>query len=208
MADRYIVPVNDIENPYCTTLLIKRSKFVAQCAHINNINEAKVFIDLIRKKNADASHNCWAFLAGPPADSAHIGSSDDGEPAGTAGRPMLDILMHCGIGEICVIVSRWFGGIKLGVGGLVRAYQSCVKENLESLPVTEKCERIKYSIIIDYSFVTSFRNGLLKFEGNLIDENYSENAKFIINIPVEYQLSFCEFVANISNGTGICSIIE
>ena len=88
---------------------------------------ARAFVEQIRTKHADATHNCWAFVTGAPGHSGQVGFSDDGEPHGTAGRPMLQVLLHCGVGEITMVVTRWFGGVKLGTGGLVRAYQDSVR---------------------------------------------------------------------------------
>ena len=111
---RYPIPAAGPDRPHRTELLIRRSRFLAQCAHTPGPEAARAFVESIRRANADATHNCWAYAAGAPGQTARIGSSDDGEPHGTAGRPMLQVLLHCGIGEICVVVTRWFGGVKLG----------------------------------------------------------------------------------------------
>src|SRR5690625_3641612 len=120
---------------------IQRSRFITTVAHAPTIEEARAFIDSIREEFPDATHNCWAFAAGPPGDTAAIGMSDDGEPHGTAGRPMLTALLHGGVGEIAAVVTRYFGGTKLGTGGLVRAYTSSVQQALESLPTRERVDR-------------------------------------------------------------------
>lgn len=117
---RFSIPAVGPDNPHRTEAVIRRSRFLAQGCHCVSRADAIKFVDAIRAVNPDATHNCWAYQAGAPGDTAAIGSSDDGEPRGTAGRPMLNALLHSGIGQICVVVSRWFGGVKLGVGGLAR----------------------------------------------------------------------------------------
>ena len=111
---------------------IKRSRFICSIAHTETPEEAKAFIERVKTEFADARHNCWAYCAGAPGSTAQVGASDDGEPHGTAGRPMLTVLLHCGTGELTAVVTRYFGGILLGTGGLVRAYQGTLKLALET----------------------------------------------------------------------------
>ncbi|MGH7443771.1 MAG: IMPACT family protein, partial [Longimicrobiales bacterium] len=113
---------------------IERSRFIATIAHTPTADAARALIDAVRAEFPDATHNCWAFVAGPPGTTTHIGLSDAGEPHGTAGRPMLDVLLHSGVGEVGAVVTRYFGGVKLGKGGLVRAYGGAVQHTLASLP--------------------------------------------------------------------------
>ncbi|NLG62975.1 MAG: hypothetical protein GX539_12100, partial [Candidatus Cloacimonetes bacterium] len=101
--------------------MVQRSRFIATLAHAPDVESARAFIEEVRAEFPDATHNCWAFVAGPPGSTSHVGFSDAGEPHGTAGRPMLDVLLHSGIGEVAAVVTRYFGGVKLGKGGLVRA---------------------------------------------------------------------------------------
>ena len=93
---------------------IQRSRFITTLGPAHEVAEARDFIDKIRTEFADATHNCWAFLVGPPGSSGHVGMSDDGEPHGTAGRPMLQVLNHAPVGDIVAVVTRYFGGAKLG----------------------------------------------------------------------------------------------
>lgn len=123
MADRYNVPNLAAGEIHRAEETIHRSRFIVTMARVSSPEEAKAFIDSIRAEHDQATHNCWAYVAGEPGSTAQIGASDDGEPKGTAGRPMLTVLLHCGVGEIAAVVTRYFGGILLGTGGLVRAYQ-------------------------------------------------------------------------------------
>lgn len=97
--------------------VIRRSRFIVSMARVQGPDQAKAFIERIRVEHPDATHNCWAFQAGPAGSTAFAGCSDDGEPKGTAGRPMLTVLLHCGVGEIAAVVTRYFGGTLLGTGG-------------------------------------------------------------------------------------------
>src|SRR5690606_7146777 len=107
----------------------------------------------LRAEYPDATHNCWAFVAGPPGDTASIGMSDAGEPHGTAGRPMLDVLLHSDVGEVVAVVTRYFGGTKLGTGGLVRAYGGAVQHALAELPTTLHVERTRLAFTTGYAEV-------------------------------------------------------
>ena len=118
MDDRYPIPRPVWPDCHETTLLVKRSRFLTHAARAGSPAEAKAFIEAVSLKHADATHNCWAYVAGPPGSTARIGCSDDGEPHGTAGRPMLQVLLHSGIGDVACVATRWFGGIKLGTGAV------------------------------------------------------------------------------------------
>ncbi|MBQ4839908.1 MULTISPECIES: YigZ family protein [Pseudoalteromonas] len=117
---------------------IKKSTFLVHVAHTPTVEAAKAFIRSINEAYPDARHNCWAHVAGAPGGSHVLGFSDDGEPNGTAGKPMLNVLMGSGIGEITAVTTRYFGGIKLGTGGLVRAYGGTLNNALSVLPTALK----------------------------------------------------------------------
>lgn len=178
---------------------------MAQCAHTASHEEARAFVESIRKSYPDATHNCWAYVAGLPGQTDRIGSSDDGEPSGTAGRPMLQILLHCGVGEICVVVSRWFGGVKLGTGGLVRAYQDSVRENLLTLPCREHIRQARLSIEIDYPCIDGFRHILPSHEAFVERESFDATAKFVVCLPEEQCQPFVLALAGISKGAARCT---
>lgn len=131
--------------------VIKRSRFIVHVAHTPDVESARAFISEIKAKYSDAGHNCWAYVAGAPDDSQILGFSDDGEPNGTAGKPMLNVLIGSGIGEITAVVTRYFGGIKLGTGGLVRAYGGTLNRGLEELQTGEMIPEVIVSGISEYS---------------------------------------------------------
>ena len=101
---------------------IRRSRFITTVSRAEDRAAAGRFVDTIRAEFPDATHHCWAFVAGSPGSTTHVGMSDDGEPHGTAGRPMLNVLLHSDVGEIVAVCTRYYGGTKLGTGGLIRAY--------------------------------------------------------------------------------------
>ena len=118
---RYLIPAQTFRN----TEEIKHSRFITTVGHAPTVEAARSFVTQISQEFSDASHNCWAYVVGPGTTS-QIGMSDAGEPHGTAGRPMLMVLSHSGVGDICAVVTRYFGGKLLGKGGLVKAYSGGV----------------------------------------------------------------------------------
>ena len=123
MTEDYLVPDLPSGGFFREEETVKRSRFIVTVGRAASPEAAHAFIERIREEHSQATHNCWAFNAGEPGSTAQVGASDDGEPKGTAGRPMLTAVLHSGIGEVVVVVTRYFGGILLGTGGLVRAYQ-------------------------------------------------------------------------------------
>ena len=198
MSRRYLIPATNhrVEDS------IKRSRFIATAAHAPDADSAKAFIAGIKEEFSDATHNCWAYGAGPPCDTAQVGMSDDGEPHGTAGKPMLSTLMHSDVGEIAVVVTRYYGGTKLGTGGLVRAYSSMVNLVLESLPTKEKVETVALTVTIPYQSVTLFKRMLPGFEAEIENEEFSADAAFSLVMPVEHVPSFTKQLAKLTDGRG------
>ncbi|KID55471.1 elongation factor [Pseudoalteromonas luteoviolacea CPMOR-1] len=130
---------------------IKKSTFLVHVAHTPTVDDAKAFIRSINDAYPDARHNCWAHVAGAPGGSHVLGFSDDGEPNGTAGKPMLNVLMGSGIGEITAVTTRYFGGIKLGTGGLVRAYGGSLNNALNVLSTAVKVPSVLLTGESDYA---------------------------------------------------------
>jgi uncharacterized YigZ family protein len=179
---RYLIPAG----PHRVEQEIHRSRFITTVGHTPTAEAARAFIAEIRAEFADATHNCWAYLVGPPGTTGTVGMSDDGEPHGTAGRPMLTVLLHGAVGDLTAVVTRYYGGTKLGTGGLVRAYTGCVQQALESLPVREQVRRARLQIEIDYAAVTPFQRLLPEYEGEVVAENYGAVASYLVDVPVEH----------------------
>ena len=144
-----VYPVPAVIEPHLHELEIKRSQFITFVGRAGNRDEAETFIRSVRDIHPQARHVCWAYIAGAP-NTTVMSMSDDGEPSGTAGRPMLKVLEHSGLGEIVVAVVRYFGGIKLGTGGLQRAYSDAVSLALEDLPTEERVPQTRLILSYDY----------------------------------------------------------
>ncbi len=179
---------------------IKRSRFIASIDHAATPEDAKSFISAIKAKYPDATHNCWAYVAGPPGDSFRVGMSDDGEPHGTAGKPILTVLLHSGIGEIVAVVSRYFGGTKLGTGGLVRAYAGTVKTALAELPTAEKRDGVILTVIFDYPKIELIKQMMASFNSQIIDEKYGTDVSFKFEIPRSKKTGFIRAIRNVTGG--------
>lgn len=199
-VERYQVPAAGMAEPFATRFEIRRSVFLAQTARCASAVEARDFVSSIRNSFPDATHHCWAFAAGSPGDTARIGFSDDGEPHGTAGKPILNVLLHCGAGQIAAVVSRWFGGIKLGTGGLARAYQSATLENVEKMPRVMLAPRVRFRASCEYALLDGLRRLLSDMEGVIEGEEYGANVNFLFNLPADRATEARERMREISSG--------
>lgn len=179
---------------------ILRSRFITTAAAAATPDEARAFIAEIRAELADASHNCYAFVAGPPGSSGQIGMSDDGEPSGTAGRPMLAVLLGSGVGDIAVVVTRYWGGIKLGTGGLVRAYGGGVKAALAALPVREKIIYADLLATGPYHWVTPVTRALAGYEAQIADQTFAADVTWQLRVPEERAAELAAALVSLSHG--------
>ena len=187
---------------------IKRSRFIASVGHTPGVEEAKAFIEQIKAEFEDARHNCWAYCAGAAGSTDRIGASDDGEPHGTAGRPMLTAVTHSGIGEVTVVVTRYFGGILLGTGGLVKAYQSSVKMALEAVPtrIRTKTKRIKISV--EHRFVNQVLRKIETANGRILEKNFDMDADFDVEIPEDLAETFAKELEELTRGALLIEFVE
>lgn len=178
MSSRYSIPAGRVR----VEDHIKNSRFIATLGHAPTAARARLFIDTVRDEFSDASHNCWAFVAGPPESLADNGAGDDGEPGGTAGRPMLGILLGSEVGEVVAVVTRYFGGVKLGRGGLVRAYSGAVRHALRELTLAEHVTRVGLQIRLPYAMVSIVERLFEKFDLLIEDKVFTEDATFIVAV--------------------------
>jgi uncharacterized YigZ family protein len=181
---------------------IQRSRFVTSLAHAPDAEAAHAFVQRIRDEFPDATHHCWAFVAGPPGSTTHIGMSDDGEPHGTAGRPMLTTLLHGGVGEVVAVCARWFGGTKLGTGGLGRAYAGGVKLALEALPTEERVERVSVGVTVGYGEVDALQRLIEELEVLVEREEYGAEVRYHCAVPVPSLDEFERRLAEATRGGG------
>jgi uncharacterized YigZ family protein len=162
---------------------ITHSRFITTVARVDSIDAATAFVDDLRREFADATHNCWAYVVGPPGDTGRVGMSDDGEPHGTAGRPMLTMLLHSGVGDVAAVVTRYYGGTKLGTGGLVRAYSSGVQKALATMPRGEHVEWTTIQIVVSYAAVSAMQQIFPTFEVEVIAEAYEADVRYEVRLP-------------------------
>ncbi len=178
---------------------VKHSRFIATVETTDTPEAAFSFISRIKQEFPDATHNCWAYLIGAPGNTDRIGLSDDGEPHGVAGKPMLTTIQHSGIGDVSVVVTRYFGGTKLGKGGMVKAYTLSVKTALEQLKITEKIDWVELSATIDYQFLDPLERLLPDFEAELLEKQFTEKICLNLKLPAEKLSDFC------TRSTDLCS---
>lgn len=188
--------------------VIERSRFVTTLGHSATPEAARAFVDRVRSEFPDATHNCWAYVAGPAGSTAHGGMSDAGEPHGTAGRPMLDVLVHSGVGEIVAVVTRYYGGVKLGKGGLVRAYGGAVQHGLQALPTLLRIERTQVLITVGYGDVESVRRTLAEVSAELVGEEYGEAVQYDAAVPVTEQDTLLRLLRDRTAGRAAVDIQE
>ena len=162
-------------------LVEKKSRFIATTALAESEEEALEFIESMRKKYWNATHNCWAYIIGP--DNGVMRCSDDGEPQGTAGRPMLDVLSGEKLYNIGVVVTRYFGGTLLGTGGLVRAYSKAVQEGLDGSRLIEKKLGRRVRIGCDYNMIGKVQYQIAQAGILTLDTQYTENVETLILGP-------------------------
>jgi len=163
-------------------LEIKNSLFITTVSRTKGREAAKTFLDAIRQRYPDANHHCWAFVAGAPNNVHLWDQSDDGEPKGTAGKPMLNVLQHSNFGETTVVVTRYFGGIKLGAGGLVRAYSQAVQEALSQTEHENIYPRSPVQLVISYPLLGKVEYWLEQSDIEINNKTFSDN--IVIDLAV------------------------
>ena len=167
---------------------IKKSRFITYLRHTEGMEQSKAFLAEMKALHSSARHWCWATVAGTPNDSQQYGFSDDGEPSGTAGKPMLNYLLGSGLGEITAVVVRYYGGIQLGTGGLVKAYGNGVQQALLSLETVRKVLRENYRLQCEYEQFNTLSHLLQEWDIEILDQQFCEKIelRWAIN-PVQVE---------------------
>ncbi len=178
MSSRYPIPAKTVR----TEIIVKRSRFITTAGHADTVEAARGFIQQVRDEMPDATHHVYAFRIGY-GSSVNEGFSDDGEPAGTSGKPVMSALRGAQLGDTVIVVTRYFGGTKLGTGGLVRAYSSAAKEALAILPVTENVSPVSLKVQLPYSHYEPFKRLLHEYEAQILDEHFSDIVRLKIRVP-------------------------
>lgn len=179
---------------------IKKSRFITLLAHTDGVDAAKAFVDAVRTEHPDARHHCVAWVAGPPDDSQQLGFSDDGEPAGTAGKPILAQLMGSGVGEITAVVVRYYGGVLLGTGGLVKAYGGGVSQALARLTTQRKTPLTEYTLQCEYGQLSGIEALLGQFSGKIVASEYQAAVRLRVALPRAERAEFSRKLADFSRG--------
>ena len=172
---------------------IKKSRFIARAGPAASREQALALLEGMRKDFPDARHHCWAYLLGNPATATSAAMNDDGEPGGTAGKPILNVLQHKGVGDVMVVVARYFGGIKLGAGGLVRAYSSAAQQAMEMLPVQQHRAMVAKTLYCDFATEQVVRHWLGQHDGVVETVSYTDRVCMAIEIPEELAGEFEQF---------------
>ena len=178
--------------------VISKSRFIAYIKPVSTENEAKAFIDEIKTKHKDATHNCSAYTVGPEMNIQQ--ANDDGEPSGTAGIPMLEILKKQEIHNVCVVVTRYFGGIKLGAGGLIRAYSGAVRDVIYDIGRVELREAIPVTVTLDYDQTGKFEYELASTTFLLREQFYTDKVSYQIDVVKNEYDAFIDFLNRITSG--------
>ncbi|HEU4364950.1 MAG TPA: YigZ family protein [Candidatus Krumholzibacteria bacterium] len=195
-ATRYPVPAA----PVRVEDRVHNSRFLATLAPAATTNAAHALIDAVRAEFPDATHHCFAFVAGPPGSTAAIGSGDDGEPAGTAGRPMLSVLLNSGMGDVAAVVTRWFGGVKLGKGGLVRAYSGAVQHALRVCATSLRVELVDARVAFAYAHSDAVRRALAREDAVIVGESFGDEVVLAVRLPADRLDEIARVLADATSG--------
>lgn len=183
-------------------LYAKNSRFIGRAGSATNVDEAKAFIAKVRGQYPDASHHCYAFAAGYGATVTH-GMSDDGEPSGTAGKPMLAVVQGADIGDVVVVATRYFGGTKLGTGGLVKAYTETAQAALAAVPVEMKVETERLSVDLSYDSYAPCRKRIEEMGALVESEAFATSVVLQVRAEVEIIDSLCSALADMTAGRAL-----
>ena len=201
---RYIVP----GARHRVEQTLDRSRFICTLQRARSPLDAQAFLREMNAEFPDATHNCWAYVIGAPGSTDRIGMSDAGEPHGTAGRPMLTVLQHSGVGDIVAVVTRYYGGTNLGTGGLVKAYGGSVQLALATMPRAERIDYTTIRVVVGYEHISSVQQLLDRFESTSESEEYGERATFRLRVPAVHVSAMRTALLNATNGRAELEVTE
>ena len=179
---------------------VKHSRFLAAVRRVDTADAALAFVDEQRRLYPDARHHCWAFVVGDDPSARAERQSEDGEPGGTAGIPMLQVLHHRDLVNVAVVVTRWFGGIKLGAGGLVRAYSGAVATALDEAPLVERRQQEKFTLAIDHGEAGRVEAELRGRGVAVLDVAYAD--RVVLTVAGRERSELEGWVASLTSGVG------
>src|SRR5690625_378306 len=182
-------------------LIIQKSRFIGYVRRVETEEAAHEFINEIKKKHYDATHNCSAYMIGENDQIQK--ANDDGEPSGTAGIPMLEVLKRMNLKDTAVVVTRYFGGIKLGAGGLIRAYGNTTSQAIKATGIVKRQLMQGISITIDYPLLGKLENEIRQSEHILDSINYVEKVEFIVYVKKGEEEEFQKWITDLTNGQAV-----
>lgn len=188
-------------------IIIQKSRFIANVKRVESEEEAQEFIQSIKKEHRDATHNCSAYIIG---ETDYIQkANDDGEPSGTAGVPMLEVLKKKGLKDTAVVVTRYFGGIKLGAGGLIRAYGSATTQGIQTTGIVRRDLMQGISVTVEYTLLGKLENEIRQQSKYILEDiHYLENVAFIIYVKTEETDAFQEWITEMTNAQAEMKLLD
>ncbi|RPJ26610.1 MAG: YigZ family protein [Chloroflexi bacterium] len=203
MSKYYSVPLNEIRHEQ----VVVNSRFIATLAPAFSIDEARAFIARIKKEFADASHNVPAYIIGG-GNTVTEYFSDDGEPSGTAGKPALAVLRGSGLGDVAVVVTRYFGGTLLGTGGLVKAYTESTQRVVQAVGRGRRVPVHVALVAIPYNLLERLRLVMTRLGGEVLDEDFAADITMTLQFPVDSFEAFQNDLREMSAGRLKAEVIE
>lgn len=191
-----------IQGECVSETVIEKSHFIAAAVHIESAEQAVRFVEKKRKKYYDATHNCYAFVAGDKAK-----FSDDGEPQGTAGMPIYECIKQNGLDFACVVVTRYFGGIKLGAGGLVRAYGGACAEVLKKATRLTMTDCTLAEVAVEYTFLKTLRKALSAYATEE-SSSYGDKVTLLLKFPTVSSTTIADIISQNTLGRGVLTVKE
>ncbi|KIH71778.1 ABC transporter [Salinicoccus roseus] len=189
-----------------TETTINKSRFIAYIQRTDSEEAAKSFINSIKSRHKDANHNCSAYILTPSALIQK--ADDDGEPSGTAGVPILEVLKREGLYNVTVVVTRYFGGIKLGAGGLIRAYSGAASDAVNAAGKVVEINMIPYRITMDYTYTNRFEHELEASGTAISDTIYTDKVTYLVHVEEDAQGAFLDRVQEITKDTATLEEME
>lgn len=187
-------------------IVLSKSRFIAYVNRAESEEEAIEFINSVKKKHPNATHNCSCYMVGEHDQVQK--ANDDGEPSGTAGVPMLEVLKKQGLKDTVVVVTRYFGGIKLGGGGLIRAYGKATTEGIDAAQVVERKLHHVMKISIDYTWLGKVENEIRNSHYNLSDIQYADSVHLLVDVLQKDEQTFTNWIIEITNGQSSINCVD
>ena len=183
----------------------KKSEFIGYLCPVQTEEQAVAFIEEIRAMHRKATHNCYAYILRENNAARH---SDDGEPGGTAGVPIYEVLRKEGLTDVCCVVTRYFGGVLLGAGGLVRAYTKGAKDAVDAAQIKCMAEAVKLAVTVDYGLYGRLAQGFADFDARVEDERFADNVRIVLHIRAENSQKLTDKLVDVCNGAVSVEEIE